>query len=600
MSPRLPAPALWLLLASVVACAPTFPLEYRLENLRADSQKWPGEALAHYASRPQNDLTACTTENLRRTDDALVDPFVAALEAEPTVPDRWATCALTLLPTLPAPSRARMLERLARLTVGLAEQSDARRLEVVHRVLAGRPRERSETLEALRGKLKKVGANDPRARAALEALDAVLELDEGLLDGTPLTADRVFGLSDERVLRRIGARSLDDELRAAARRRLIRLHLATSSFREVKERASEVEEAVFQTGRWAQPLAALPMPVAQPALPLPAEVRASQDIAGQRVRLSTDLEGAAARRIDVRPFLRFAVGWSQSLPLCASPDALDVTPCIDAREVHLGAGVATLEPDGTLLVPEFISMMDLVDLTRAGFGLVAPVEVAGRAVQVLQVPLTVLHPAPFFFEGPTATVGPAVNVTVVPVTQALLVEAVDASGVRKQLVLPRGASSFEFGSRGGAGIRGRPGSAGLNGSTGSSGMSASCPSMSGGTGGRGGNGTPGGTGGPGGPGGDGGLVKVEFVCGQTCGDEALVRAVFRSRGGPGGEGGPGGKGGSGGAGGSGGMGTSCYSGGRTTSLSGGSAGPRGSDGANGSQGPRGAPGHDGLVQVLLR
>ena len=582
---------------SLAACVPTFPATYGLSNLQADSTKWPGEALLHFLSRPDNTPADCLAEHLGRTDDALIDPFVAGLERDTVEPDRWARCSITLLPTLPAESRQRFFARLAPLTRRRLEASDTARVLAVQRVLAARPREPSPDLERLRRDLASLAVREPSTRRALDLLVRTLELDEGLLDGEPLSPERLATLDDERLLRETEARAPTPELRAAARRRVVRLHLAAASMREVKDRAAEVEAAVMATGRWRQPAASLPPAVVQAPLTLRTALRASQDIDAQVTRLSLD---GAPPRIDLRPLVRFGVGWSEPLPLCAPPEALDVTPCIDAAEVKVGTGFATLDGEGALVVVDRLAMTDLVALTRAGFGLVVPLLLAGRQVQVLQVPLTLLEPPSSWFEGAAGSRGPAVNVVVVPSTQGLLVEAIAEGGERRRFVLPRGARAFEFGSRGGAGVMGRAGAAGMSGSTGMNGHSASCPGSPGGSGGRGGDGRPGGAGGPGGPGGDGGPLTVELVCGAACEDEAYVRAVFKSRGGPGGAGGAGGPGGRGGSGGAGGMGTSCYSNGRTSFVSGGSSGSSGSNGAPGAPGPRGAPGEDGQVLVVLR
>jgi hypothetical protein len=581
----------------VVACAPTFPATYTLTNLRADSARWPGEALLHFLSRPDNSPGDCVVGNLERTDEALVDPFVAGLGRDTVDADRWARCAIALVPSLPLASRERFLRRLAPVTRDRIEAGDAARVRAIQRVLVARPREPSDDLQRLRRLLLTLPVRDASTRAAVDDLARTLELDEGLLEGTPLTEERVGTLEDEALLRDIEARCSTIELRRAARRRVVRLHIASSTMREVTARAAEVEAAVVATGRWRQPVASLPPAVAQPPLTLRTPVRASQDLEAQVTRLSLD---GQAPRIDLRPLVRFGVGWSEPLPLCAPAEALDVTPCVDAAEVQLGSGFAALGADGTLAITEQLAMVDLLAITRAGLGLVVPLVLGGRQVQVLQVPLTILEPASSFFEGATSTRGPAVNVVVVPATQGLLVEAVAEEGTRRRFVLPRGARAFEFGSRGGTGTPGRAGAPGFNGARGSNGMSASCPGSSGGSGGRGGNGGPGGIGGPGGRGGDGGAVTVELLCGAACEDEALVRAVFQSRGGLGGPGGPGGPGGLGGSGGSGGSGASCYANGRTTYVSGGSTGPNGSNGPSGAPGPRGAPGLDGPVQVVIR
>jgi hypothetical protein len=591
------------LMLALAGCAHVFPVPYGLDDLRADSEQWPGEALVHFLSRPEADAAACVSSNFARSDRKLVDPFVAALgEQKQKVPvATWGACAAKLLPTLAPGLREHFLAQLAGLTSGFITQPDFRRLSAVHQVLSSRAREPSAALRALRPKLQSKQPEARQLEALLADLRLTLELEDGLMNGERLSPQVVLQLQDEGLLRRIDARCPEEEVRTAARRRIVQLHLAQSTVPEVKARAAEVEAIVLATGRWAQPVAQVAAPTPQPALTLGTGLHASQDIASQLVRLFVaGDEGRRAPELDLRPVIRFHVGWSQPLGLCAPPAALDVTPCIAAAEVELGTGFATLDSDGVLHVPQKLAMADAVDLTRAGLGLVVPLRVGGQLAQVLQVPFRVLAPSSFCFEGEAASPGPAVSALVVPATQGLLVDAVDEKARRRQFILPRGASSFEFGSCGGRGRAGAAGAAGHSGSRGSNGSSASCPSMSGGNGGPGGNGSPGGAGGNGSPGGEGGPVKVELLCGRACDDEPFVRAVMRSRGGLGGEGGPGGQGGRGGDGGAGGSGTSCYQNGKSSYASGGSQGSRGSDGAAGAPGRRGAPGHDGEVQVLVR
>ena len=583
-------------------CAHTFPARYDLEALRADSAQWPGEALVHYLSRPGADGTACERSNFSRVDSTLVEPFVDSFDSE-RVPQRlWVACAQRLLPSLPATLRAQFVDRLSHLVVTFFERPDLARLRATYDVLATRPREPSAALGRLRARL----AVQPAARAqalntVVESLRALLDLEDGLLNGQPLTEPAVLQLDDEALLRRIDARAPHEALRTAARRRIVRIHIAQSTVREVRDRAAEVEAAVLADGRWAQPLASLATPVPQPPLVAPVDVRVSQDIAAQLA--FPFLAGDDARRaptLDLRPLLRFHVGWSEPLPLCEDPAALAVTPCIDATQVRLGTGFATLDRAGVLHLGAKWAMADAVDLTRTGLGLVVPVKLGDRLSQVVQVPLAALVPGSFCFEGEPTDRGPLVSAVVVPAAHGLLVEAVDQKGRRVQFVLPRNAAGVEFGSCGGRGRAGPAGSQGLSGSTGSTGSSAMCPSSPGGRGGNGGNGTAGGAGGAGGPGGEGGALRVELQCGQACEDEALVRAVFRSRGGLGGEGGPGGLGGRGGSGGSGGSGTSCYQNGKSSYASGGSSGSSGSAGAQGANGQRGAPGRDGALEVIAR
>jgi hypothetical protein len=590
--------ALWLLL--LAGCSHRFPPQYDLAALRADSAKWPGEALGHYLSRPSADVaSACVARHFVRTDAALVVPFAAALERDDVPRERWAACAKALLPGLPVEQRLQFAEELARVVPELVERADLPRLRATYAVLIDRPRDDSPAL-------KQLGARDlpsPRAavRAQVDEIRALLALEAGALNGQPLTEALVLQLDDEGLLRRIAARAPLEALRDGARRRVVRLHIAQSAMREVKQRADAVEAAVFRTGRWAQPLASLATPAPQPPGMLPVEVRFTQDIGAQLAfPFLSDDEARRAPAIDLRPYLRFHVGWSEPLGLCDEPEALSVAPCVDARDVKLGTGFASLDERGTLHVLAKWAMADAIDLTRAGLGLVVPVLLGERPSQVLQLPLTAQTPKQFCFEAPMTERGPQVNATVVAVTQGLLVEAVDELSHRVQFVVPRAAKGFEFGSCGGHGAPGAQGSRGQNGSTGTQGMNASCPSTPGGRGGNGGNGTAGGQGGDGGPGGDGGAVRVELHCGSPCADEALVRAVFRSRGGRGGAAGQGGAGGSGGAGGAGGSGMSCYQNGKTTYAAAGSAGSRGSDGARGSDGKPGRDGLDGPVQVLVR
>ncbi len=602
-SPRRAARSRWLawLVLSAVGCAHQFPAQYDREALRVDSARWPGEALVHYLSRADADASVCERETFARVDASLVEPFVASLETSRVPHQRWGACAQRLLAWLPEELREAFVEGLAQRVTGFVERSEAAPLEVIRDALERRPRGPSRALGALRAKLERASPTSPAVREATASIRALVELEEGRLRGQPLTEALVLSLEDEALLRRIEARAPGEAVRLAARRRVVRLHVAQSTMKEVKERAAEVEAAVIAHGRWVQRVASLPAPAPQPPLVAPAEVRFSQDIGGQLVHpFIVEGERRRAPALALRPLLRFHVGWSEPLPLCDEPAALAVTPCIDPAEVRLGSGFAKLDEAGVLhLLPKW-AMADAIELTRAGVGLVVPVKLGDRLAQLLQVPLAAEGPRAFCFEGDPTARGPLVNAVVVPVAHGLLVEAISESGRRVHFVIPRRTLGVEFGSCGGRGLPGAAGTPGAAGSSGTSGTNAMCPSSPGGRGGNGQNGGAGGPGGRGGPGGDGGAVRVELVCGKDCEDEALVRSVFRSRGGLGGDGGPGGLGGRGGSGGAGGSGTSCYANGKTTFVSGGSAGSHGAQGPSGAPGPRGAPGLDGAVQVLLR
>ena len=71
-----------LLFLAAAGCHHRFPLPYTSEQLVKDSKNWPGEALVHYLTQQNADLAVCTLaapNTLRRTDEELVEPFVASL-----------------------------------------------------------------------------------------------------------------------------------------------------------------------------------------------------------------------------------------------------------------------------------------------------------------------------------------------------------------------------------------------------------------------------------------------------------------------------------------------------------------------------------------
>jgi hypothetical protein len=167
-------------------CAHTFPARYGVEALRADSEQWPGDALVHYLSRPGADDAVCERSNFARVDSALVDPFVDSLDSERVPSSLWTSCAQRLLPSLPAWLRAGFLERLARRAATFAERPDFVRLRATYDVFATRPREPSAALRKLRSRL--VDQPDAKALNGLfEALRALIDLEDGILNGQPLT-----------------------------------------------------------------------------------------------------------------------------------------------------------------------------------------------------------------------------------------------------------------------------------------------------------------------------------------------------------------------------------------------------------------------------
>ncbi|MFO0595309.1 MAG: hypothetical protein U0228_08395 [Myxococcaceae bacterium] len=594
-------------LGVLAGCKHTFPTPYTMTQLSQDSERWPGEALVHYLKQENADVAVCelgSTNALHRLDDDLVDPFVTALEEENLRAERWQACATKLVPSVQRELREYFLGRLAKVVLALlTDETGAARLIAAHEVFASRPREPSPSLDALTERLLGFdrGRLPPGLPPVFDSLVTTLEFDKGSYLGKPLTVADIEANQDDGLLMRMATRLPTEDLRNAAKHRLVQLRIARSEWPEVKNRAAEVEAAVVATGRWAQSAASLELARPDPPLSLPFNALVKQDVSGGRATLLAPGEKHAEvlPTLDLKPHVKFPVKWSRPLGLCRAPEVMAVDPCVDRKEVEF-QGIAKVDGEGVMHLPDTMPMQQAFELARSGDGaLVMSVRLKGQLVTSLSVPLRYLRPQPSYFEGAVGQKGPSVNVAAQTAGDLFLLEAVSETGERRYVVLARGdAQGFEFGSMGGHGMQGYEGAKGTDGSKGYNGMNASCPSTPATSGGPGGIGGPGGNGGDGGPGGDGGLVQVSFRCaGPSCaGDAVLLRSVIRSRGGPGGRGGSGGRGGTGGAGGNGGSGTSCTVNGTTQSLSSGSSGAKGADGQRGYDGRQGPDGADGLVK----
>lgn len=594
------------LVLAFTGCKHHFPLPYSTNQLRADSDKWPGDALVHYLSQPNADVAVCSLAPppvVTRTDDELVEPFVMALEKQALAPDRWQACANRLVPAVPPAAQEDFWQRLSKTILALFDMGEpgAERLIAAHEVLAARPRSESPALAKLSQDLVSYRRDGlaPPLMPLFDTFVGTLELESGRFQGRAVTAQDIANAQDDGLLLRMAARLPDDALRTQAKQRLVRLRIERSPTAEVQQRAAEVEVAVMQTGRWAQPASALKLAGPEAPAELPFTMLVQQNVEQQVVTLISKGEERVdvAPVIDVGPLLRFSVGWSRPLGVCQPPAALSVEPCVDGREVEISTNEVSVDDEGRLHLPEQLSMERAVEIARAGEGIVVPVRLSGKLVTSLSVPLQFLAPPPIVYMGEVAAQGPSVNVVVHPSPTGLLFSTVDERGERRLAVLGKGTTGgFEIVSLGGPGYDGQEGQRGYDGNRGYDGSSARCPSTPAQDGGRGGNGTRGGDGGPGGPGGAGGFVSVSIQCGGTCPEvERLVRLIVFSRGGKGGDGGAGGRGGEGGRGGSGGSSASC----KGNFLSSGSSGRNGDDGQRGRAGQDGPQGRAGVVQVRV-
>ncbi len=444
-----------------------------------------------------------------------------------------------------------------------------------------------------------------------EDLLATIDLEKGTWKGHPVTVktlDELQEAKDSAMLKRFAARLSDPELQTEAKRRLVRLRIAESEFKEVQDHAKEVEDLVLESGRNAIDLAkhAPQKGWLETAKMTVRGVLARQDVRKQQVTMfaySGDQPGLSVMpELDLRGVMLVKLdGVSKPVSLCAPADALEVTPCLLPTDVVLKNPLAYLDKDGQFHFVEHVSSKDAIALVKDTPNLSLPVEVAKKPMLTLVWPMKFEKPADLIFDGPTGRRSPDIKVRVDQHdAQRMIIAATAGSATLLAAVELEDADTYSVVSRGGAGQAGTPGNDGRPGTDGTSGTSGSCSGGSATNGTNGTDGTNGTNGGPGGPGGPGGDVHVQVAC--TAGDckhtMSMMTHIMRSEGGAAGAGGRGGHGGRGGRGGSGGTSTSCSNGnGGSYTVSGGQSGSNGRSGSDGSNGPPGTEGHPGRVDI---
>jgi hypothetical protein len=610
-------------LLGLSSCAPRYPTPFSAEAM---AEVGTSAALVHYLKQPGATSAVCDARGHAPhvQGDSLRDVETLVGGVGEVSPPVFQRCVALMLESSSPSTRERILEALVHeyrtyLGKGAIETNPAEkaRLEALHQTLLFRPRGAeprdvavAEDIGALRKVLASGKLGPTAARLAKDML-AEVDLVAGTYEGKPMTASVVDGLyakGDEKMLFRIANHAKSDAIRNSARLSIVKLHVRASKSPEVSAHAAEIEARVMATGRNTVDLEATP----------PASgwiddqkvgfrgIRVRQDVWKQvSTLLPLDQKKTVLPSITLRGALFVRVpGYSDPLTLCAHPEALDVTPCIDPRAVRPRVPILTVDEQGLLHVVERIATADALKLVYNTDNLPLPIEVGGKPVITLEWPIHFDAPAPIVFEGETSSRGPDIRVSIERRYSTRLLFDVDGpNGKLRGVVESDDLAGMAIVSRGGAGRSGAPGSPGSAGSTGSAGTSASCPGGRGGDGGRGGNGGNGTAGGPGGPGGPGGDVRAQLACvtGNCESVAQVVRAMVRSEGGLGGAGGAGGAGGQGGAGGAGGAGTSCYDSVRkqSTYVSGGSTGSSGSNGSPGARGANGANGAPGTVELRV-
>jgi hypothetical protein len=599
------------LLAAIAGCAETFPMPMTAAEMAAHDS---GPALVAYLGQADASPTVCDLRaggpHLATVDDDARKALVRALGDGAVAPELWRRCVNALARSSPPADAAALVDAVGRGYRTLIRRRDFEKTPELQQRLAVMQRfyiERKNGLDgdaAVDGKLfaelrraldaHKLG---PAATASGEELEATFELEQGSFRGRPVDVpmiDGLFGAGDEPTLMRFTNRLPEPSLREAARRRVIRLHIAASPFPEVRAAAATVEEAVAQKGVWALSLAE--HPPLRGWLDLP-KVPMRGVLVRQHVWEQTaTLLGYTGDRpgLSVLPELALrgallveAQGISRPVTLCSSPRKLDPSPCLDVHDVTLANPMAYLDKGGAFHFVDHVAMRDAVNLAQMGNRFVLPLSVGGRRMLTFDWSLYYERPADVVFGG-----GAPLHVVVDHRDPARFVFTIGGAGASRLAVVESGDSAaFHVISRGADGAPGSPGSAGASGSSG-----GECS-----------DGSPGGDGGPGGPGGDGGDggdIVVDVTCaGASCdaATMASVRAMVLSVGGDGGPGGAGGSGGMGGAGGSGRSPTTHTddNGNTITDDPGCSAGSSGASGASGSPGSPGSPGRPGHVRFRV-
>lgn len=592
------------------------------------------DALVRYLAQPGATAAVCDPKHdgprfAARSEDDYETLTRALLSGEVRAP-LWQRCATLLLEGGDRAASASLLEAMAEgyralLSSSELETDEAERakLDALHTVFVERPRGAAPRAEAVASHLSALrealagGHLGPHAAKRGRELLVVVEVEQGLYEGRRIDEallDEREAAGDHATLRQIERRIPDAALAREARRRVVRLRIAASPVPEVRAQADEVLERVLSTGRNAVELSTHPVKRAwlDESRAKVRRIVVRQDLSRQVAKLLAQVEkgadpGAAPSlvpTIDLRGSLAVEVaGYTQPLTVCASPEALDVTPCVSAEQVRPSVPIVRVDARGLLHFVDRITTRDAIRLVYDTPDLPIDFAIGESRGFTVDWPIEFESTGPVIFSGPASGRGPDLELRVERRYAPRLVFEVKApDGVYAGVIEERDLAGFVIASRGGTGYAGTRGTDGASGSTGMAGTSASCPYSPGGNGSAGGNGQNGGAGGPGGPGGPGGDVVVHVSCatGECSGFAKRVASVVQSLGGPGGPGGEGGRGGSGGMGGPGGSGASCTdSNGQFRSVSGGMSGPRGSDGSPGPRGSDGPAGEPGRVDLRL-
>ncbi|MCL2625508.1 MAG: hypothetical protein FWD46_01650 [Cystobacterineae bacterium] len=574
------------------------------------------KAFVVYLSQPDASPAVCDTstkgphmsEFNKDFQDALVTGFVKGK----IPPALWVRCIKRVLRGLPEESAALLHDRLARELRKMLRSSEiekdsqmGERLSTLQLLYLERRRDQNahpkvvapmfdELRKALEGK-----AMGPVARAMGGDLLTIVEIENGRWQGQEIsitTIDELAAAGDETNLWRIAKRHPSPELRIEASRRIIRIHIALSSFSEVQAAATDVEDRVLAEGNNRVSLVDFPLVRAWlvDSKAPKRNVRIRQDVWNQRAKLLG--YSADTKKLSVLPDLSFGeILWaelqsvSRPVTVCENRKSLNPLPCIHISDISLDNPFTYLEGKRLFRFRDNLGVAKVVPLA-ANDDFMLPLRIGGVPATALRWGLFFEQPENLIFKGRApGGDGPNLVVHIERPHHARFVFYVTApSGTYIAILQTGDLGRYGVATIGAQGFAGAPGFSGTPGTDG-----GACQD--------GGNGGDGGAGYNGGPGGDGGDVLVRIFCGQYNCEETvnMLSGVVWSQGGAGGPGGEGGSGGRGGHGGSA-QSNSTYTdsnGNQHENNDGCSAGSDGSPGWNGADGYDGRDGSPGRVTI---
>jgi hypothetical protein len=604
---------------ALAGCGASLPRPMTAQDLaRLESS----DALVAYLAQPDASPSVCDPRaagpHVRHVDARALSSVVGGLTSGRIDPAVWRRCVDALAGAPPV--NVALVDAVARRYLALFEERGLETSPALRERLAamqgfyierpaaldGHPDVMGPILDEIRRQLDRRKVGPVAARFGNELL-AVVDLEHGRYGGRTVDAaalDDLASRREETLLRRFSDRLPSEALRVEARRRVIRLAIASSDYAEVRADGDAVEERIVHQG--VNRISLLEHPPATATLD-------PHRVAGRGVLVRQDLPKQTATLlgtsdrfgVSVLPELSFVdalwievAGVSCPITICRSPRMLDPSPCVGVDDVKIESTLAYLDRGGAFRFVDRVSASEVVSLARAGHALALPVSAAGRRLVTFEWPLRFERPKNLVLDG-VAGAGPNLKVIVETPDPSRFSFTVTGQGFQYRAVLENAdLPAFRIVSRGAAGRAGADGPAGLDGAPGQDGLGASCPASGGGDGAPGGDGGSGGAGENASNGGDGGDIDIELACGAAPGIVQALTRIIVSEGGPGGSGGAGGPGGRGGRGGAGGSGTTCTdSDGNGTSLGAGSSGMSGHDGTNGSRGFDGSRGRPGRARV---